>query len=199
MELFKEKRKLPSKTPKSTLTCPSPTGAGFGASASTPFGAAKPAFGASTTSSGGLFGSTTATSGGTTFGGFGASNPNTTSSSAFGGGATGGGMFGNPTKPAFGTGTPTTGGLFGTGNTGTAFGAGTSQPTSVFGGPQSTALGGNNAECQGTGSTPFQAFTEKDTPGSSQTNHFQSISFMQPFQKFSFEVSSIGFWVIVTY
>ena len=170
------------------LITTSPVGSGFGNSASTPFGAAKPAFGANTTSSGGLFGSTTATSGTTAFGGFGSTPANTSSSSGFGGGTAGGGLFGTTPKPAFGAGGSTSGGLFGTSSTGSAFGSGTSQPTNVFGGPQSTALGGTTAECQGTGSTPFQAITEKEQ-GSSQTNHFQSISFMQPYQKYSFEVS----------
>jgi len=186
--LFKQRRTSGMNTREPMLITSSPTGSGFGTSTSTPFGAAKSAFGASTTSSGGLFGSTTATSGTTAFGGFGSTPANTSSSSGFGGGAAGGGLFGNAPKTAFGTGS-STGGLFGTGSTGSAFGSGTSQPTSVFGGPQSTALGGNTPECQGTASTPFQAFTEKDTPGSSQTNHFQSISFMQPYQKYSFEVS----------
>ncbi|MCJ1249171.1 hypothetical protein MMC30_006394 [Trapelia coarctata] len=186
IDLFKQRRTSRRNTIESTLITSS-TGSGFGTSNSTPFGAAKPAFGASTTSSGSLFGSTTATSGTTAFGGFGSTPANTSSSSGFGGGAAGGGLFGTTPKPTFGTGGSTGGGLFGTGSTGSAFGSGTSQPTSMFSGPQSTALGGNTADAPGTGSTPFQAFTEKDAPGNSLTNQFQSISFMQPYQKYSFE------------
>ena len=154
-------------------------GSTFGASGSNPapFGANKPAFGSGTTSGGSLFGSTPS-AGTSTFGGFGA---NTT-------GSTSGGLFGAANKPAFGGAQTSSGGsLFGGGTGG--FGSQTSQPTSAFGAPLSSALGPNNAECQGTGSTPFQAFTEKEGTGN-QTNHFQSISFMQPYKNFSFEVSS---------
>ncbi len=167
---------------------------GFGTNqGSSPFGA-KPAFGAATTSGGGLFGGNTSTAGASTgFGGFGGTNNTTNPTSAFGSNTsnTGGGLFGNAaTKPAFGAGTTSGGGLFGGGNN--AFGATNNQTTSVFGTPQSTALGGNNLECQGTGSTPFQAYTEKEGSGSTQTNHFQSISFMAPYAKFSFEVSDFN-------
>src|ERR1700722_2743703 len=66
--------------------------AGFGA---------KPAFGASTSTGGGLFGSNTATANtGSAFGGFGSTN--TATSSPFGTGSTGGGLFGQANKPAFG-------------------------------------------------------------------------------------------------
>lgn len=41
--------------------------------------------------------------------------------------------------------------------------------------------------CEGTASTPFQAFQEKEGASSSQTNHYQSINFQQPYQKYSFE------------
>ena len=165
---------------------------GFGSNAQQPnqssqsslFGAAKP-FGGTSTSGGGLFGNTTATAGTSTrFGGFGATNTAANTSSPFGGG-TGGGLFGNTaSKPAFGTGGPS-GGLFGAGG----FGTTNTQPTGAFGAPASTALSSVNPQTDGTGSTPFQPFTEKES-GSAQTNHFQSISFMQPYQKFSFEVSS---------
>lgn len=123
-----------------------------------------------------MFGSNTATSGATTgFGGFGGSNANT-----------GGGLFGGGNKPAFGSQPATGGSLFGGPN---AFGSSTNQTTTPFGGaPLSSALGSNNTECQGTGSTPFQAFTEKEGATGNQTNHFQSITFMQPYKNFSFEV-----------
>lgn len=180
-----------SNNPEPSLTnVSSPTGFGTN-QGSSPFGA-KPAFGGATTSGGGLFGSNTSTAGTSTgFGGFGSTNNNTNPTSAFGSSPsnTGGGLFGNAaSKPAFGASTTSGGGLFGGGNN--AFGSTNNQTTSVFGAPPSTALGGNNLECQGTGSTPFQAYTEKEGAGSSQTNHFQSISFMAPYSKFSFEVSS---------
>lgn len=167
---------------------------GFGTNqGSSPFGA-KPAFGGTTTSGGGLFGSNTSTAGTPTgFGTFGATNNTTNPTSAFGSNTntTGGGLFGNAvSKPAFGAGTTSGGGLFSGGNN--AFGATNNQTTSVFGAPQSTALGGNNLECQGTGNIPFQAYTEKEGAGSSQTNHFQSISFMAPYAKYSFEVRRLN-------
>ncbi|KAL9031372.1 MAG: hypothetical protein Q9196_000589 [Gyalolechia fulgens] len=151
---------------------------GFGATGSTasPFGATNTAgFGQNTSSGGGMFGSNTATSGTTGgFGGFGGSNANT-----------GGGLFGGGNKPAFGSQPATGGSLFGGS---TAFGSSTNQTTTAFGGaPLSSALGSNNTECQGTGSTPFQAWTEKEGTTGNQTNHFQSITFMQPYKNFSFE------------
>ncbi len=161
---------------KLELTVVRTTGTGgFGAATTnaSPFGQNRPAFGApATTTSGSLFGSTTATAGSTGgFGGFGSTNNNTS----------GGGLFGAQ-KPAFGGG----GGLFGNSTTpNTGFSLNNNQQTSAF--PISSALGGNNAECQGTGNTPFTAFTEKEATGG-VTNHFQSISFMQPYKNFSFEV-----------
>ncbi len=151
------------------------------------FGAAKP-FGGTSTSGGGLFGNSTATAGSSTgFGGFGANNTTANTSSPFGGASTGGGLFGSTaSKPAFGTG-GSSGGLFGAGG----FGTTNAQPTGAFGAPASTALSSVNPQTDGTGSTPFQPFTEKES-GSAQTNHFQSISFMQPYQKFSFEVGSLS-------
>lgn len=150
------------------------------------FGAAKPFGGGTSTSGGGLFGNSTATTGSSAgFGGFGGSNPTANTSSPFGGATTGGGLFGSTaSKPAFGTG-GSSGGLFGAGG----FGTTNSQPTGAFGAPASTALSSVNSQTDGTGSTPFQPFTEKES-GSAQTNHFQSICFMQPYSKFSFEVSN---------
>lgn len=155
-------------------------GFGVGTTNNAPFGQNRPAFGASTTSSGGgLFGSGTATAGTTSgFGGFGSTTNNNNNSS--------GGLFGSAPKPAFGGGNPS-GGLFG--NTGGGFGStNNQQQTSAFNAPISSALGMNSAECQGTGSTPFSAYTEKEGTGNT-TNHFQSISFMAPYKNFSFEVS----------
>ncbi|KAI9806603.1 MAG: hypothetical protein M1825_006060 [Sarcosagium campestre] len=165
-------------------------GGAFGASNNTaqssPFGGTKP-FGASnTTTGGGLFGNTTATSGaGGGFGGFGGATSNTAqnTSSPFGTGAgtTSGALF---KQPSFGTGTGTTTGtsFFG-GGAGNAFG-GTSSTPGAFGAGASTALTGANMPSEGTASTPYQPFTEKD--GTSQST-FQSITFMAPYQKFSFE------------
>lgn len=97
-------------------------------------------------------------------------------------------MFGSTaSKPAFGNGS-TGGGLFGSTNTG-GFGSTNNQQTSGFG--ASTALNQNNAVCEGTGSTPFSAYTEKEGTGA-MTNHFQSISFMAPYKNFSFEVGNLG-------
>ena len=166
------------------LTAGSTIGSGGFGSASTnttPFGQNRPEFGApaTTTSGGGLFGGGTATAGASGgFGGFGNTSNNNN--------ASGGGLFG-ASKPAFGSGTA--GGLFGGGNTqNNGFGSTNNQQTSAFGAPVSSALGNNNAECQGTGSTPFQALTEKEG-ASSTSNHFQSISFMAPYKNFSFEAS----------
>lgn len=158
-------------------------GLGFGATGSTssPFGGTT-TFGTNTSSGGGMFGSNTATASNSSgFGGFGGNTANT-----------GGSLFGGASKPAFGAQQPSTGGsLFGGGSN--AFGS-NNQTTGAFGAaaPSSTALATNVAECQGTGSTPFQAFSEKDTPSGTQTNHFQSITFMQPYKNYSFEVSHHG-------
>ena len=141
----------------------------------------RPAFGAPATSSsgGGLFGGGTATAGSSGgFSGFGTNNTNN---------ASGGGLFGQGAqKPAFGSGN-TGSGLFGTGNTGGGFGQNNSQTSGAF----STPILGQNAECQGTGVTPFQPFTEKEGAGSA-TNHFQSISCMESYKPFSFEVSALS-------
>lgn len=122
-----------------------------------------------------MFGGNTATSGaGTGFGGFGGSNANT-----------GGGLFGGGNKPAFGSQPAASGSLFGGTST---FGSSNNQSTTSFGGaPLSSALGSNNTECQGTGSTAFSAYAEKETPSGNQTNHFQSITFIHPYKNFSFE------------
>ncbi|CAG8357903.1 unnamed protein product [Penicillium salamii] len=147
-------------------------------------------FGATnTTNSGGMFGNTQTAgatggfgstgfgSGGTT-GGFG-TNTNTTSN-------TGGSLFGASKPAGFGTSTTGTGG-FGSSGGGFGAGAGAAAPTTGFGG-SGTAFSqpGAAATCEGTGSTPFNAFTEKDN-ASSVTNHYQSICFQQPYTKFSFE------------
>ena len=128
-----------------------------------------------------MFGSTTATAGGSgALGGFGGNNTSNNS----------GGLFGGNNKPAFGTGGTTGGSIFGGGSTGSVFGSTSNQPTSAFGAPISSALGLNTVESQGTGSTPFQTHTEKES-GSNLMNHFHSISFMQPYKNYSFEVGCL--------
>lgn len=160
---------------------------GFGANNNTnnsTFGS-KP-FGSSTTG-GGLFGGGGGgATGGSTFGGFGASNTNNTSS-GFGAGASAGtSLFGGANKPAFGGGatTNTGGGLFGGGSTG-GFGSNTTSGGFGSGATGGFGAAGANTTNNGTASTPFQAHTEKD--GTSATQHYQTITFQQPYQNFSLE------------
>ncbi|CAG8976395.1 hypothetical protein HYALB_00012542 [Hymenoscyphus albidus] len=155
------------------------SGGAFG-STSSGFGAAKPAFGAANTSSAGSIfggGSTTATTGGGF--GFGQTPPATTGFGAPA--ASTGGLFG--AKPATSFGAANTN-PFG-GGTSTGFGA--APAASGFGGaPASTALGGVTGTCEGTASTPFQPFVEKEPNSSNnQQNSFQNICFQQPYQKWS--------------
>lgn len=132
-----------------------------------------------------MFGTTTATAGGSGgLGGFGGTNTSNNS----------GGLFGN-NKPAFGTGGTTSGSIFGGGSSSGVFGTTPNQPTSAFGAPISSALGVNTAESQGTGNTPFQVHTEKES-GSNLMNHFHSISFMQPYKNYSFEVGHLNIFDI---
>ncbi|KAF9875976.1 nucleoporin sonb [Colletotrichum karsti] len=163
---------------------------GFGSNTNTTFGAAKPAFGASTSTGGGLFGAnnnttnTTTTSG---FGGFGGGNTTTNTSSPFGG--SGGNLFG-ANKPAFGsttnTTTPASTSLFG-GNTTGGFGA-TTGATGGFGASLNPGIGGNVGDPPGTAITPFQAHQEKETAGAgNQSNSFQNILFQEPYKKWSAE------------
>ena len=160
---------------------------GFGSSNNTTslFGntntANKPAFGSAASTGGNMFGSTqTGTTGG--FGGFGSTGSNTSSGFSFGAKPSG---FGS--TPAT-TNAPTTS-LFGGGNTGTsAFGSNTN--TNTFG-ASGTALSAQGVPpCQGTGSVPFAPHVEKDGNGP-VTNHFQTISFMPPYQAYSLEVSIV--------
>ncbi|KAI5809021.1 nuclear protein 96-domain-containing protein [Peziza echinospora] len=156
------------------------TNTGFGAAANTGFGP-KPTFGTAAPATGtGLFGNTPAAAT-TGFGGFGT---NTAAPGGFGNAnatttpAATGGLYGKP----FGTATSTagtTGGLFNTaGPTNTAFGAG--NPIG-FGNAAATT-----APLSGTSNPVFIATQEKDPAGTSM-NHFQTISFMPAYQKFSLE------------
>ena len=179
------------------------TKVGFGANTSSAFGAPR-AFGQPTTTSGSIFGNT-ATTVGTTgqFPPFGGNTGNNAqqqpTSSSFGGGAstnTGSSIFGGANKSAFGGSGTTGGSIFGT--SGGGFGTSSNATTGAFGAPASSALGAAaTLQSEGTGSSPFHAFTEKET-GNSQTTHYQSISFMQPYQKYSFEVSSACLYTFVS-
>jgi hypothetical protein len=161
---------------------------GFGSTNNTTslFGQNKPAFGSTNTSSApSLFGNNSASTGfGATSGGFG-SNANTgfgaannNTGSAF--------SFGSQTnKPAFGSNTGST--LFGQGGSGTTGGFG---PTNTaFGSASGTALNQAVPPSEGTGVTPFQSTNEKETNGGNIS--YQSISFQQPYQKYSFEVCNL--------
>ncbi|KAF2036819.1 hypothetical protein EK21DRAFT_51552 [Setomelanomma holmii] len=157
---------------------------GFGSNTNTTGAFGSKPFGSSTTG-GGLFGGS---SSGNTFGGFGANNNNnTTSTPAFGASSnTGGGLFGQNKTTGFGASTGG-GGLFGGGNTTGGFGttANNNTATTGFGG----ATGGFGAAAtqpnNGTASTPFQAFSEKD--GTTGTQQYQTITFQQPYQNYSLE------------
>ncbi|BAE58206.1 unnamed protein product [Aspergillus oryzae RIB40] len=153
-------------------------------------------FGTGTSATGGsLFGgnaggttATTTTTGGG-FGGFGS----TGNTGGFGSSnnTTGGGLFGNKTATATGTGTgfgSSTGATGGFGTSGGGFGT---SGTTGFGSGSGTAFQQAVPPSDGTGSTPFSAFTEKDG-NTSVTNHYQSISFMQPYNKYSFEELRLG-------
>ncbi|KAI9678795.1 MAG: hypothetical protein M1817_005853 [Caeruleum heppii] len=164
-------------------------GGGFGNTThqSAPFG------GQAASTSGGLFGSTTQTAPSTGgFGGFGANNASQSTSSPFGGGTATGGLFGSTNKQsAFGSNTASSGsGLFGSSNTGNSgFGSTNAAPTGGFGAVganASTALSASNVQSTGTAGTPFAPFIEKEGTGS-LNNHFQTISFLQPYQGFSLE------------
>lgn len=172
---------------------------GFGATnntpaTSSPFGAAKPAFGAAAPATGGLFGGASNTSAPASSG-FGGGFGNTANSgTGFGGSNTTGGLFGQ-NKPASGFGGTGGSSLFGgaTNNQTTTpgFGASTTGGTPGFGATTATpAFGAATSQQpptnQGTAVTPFSAFIEKDN-ASSTNSHYQSISFMQPYSNFSFE------------
>jgi nuclear pore complex protein Nup98-Nup96 len=160
---------------------------GFGANTSTTgslFGN-KPAsnpFGTTTSNTGGgLFGSSTTNTGGFgATGGFGS----TTSNNAFGGNTGGSGFSFGAAKPAFGA-TANSTPMFGQGGAGTTGGFGAS--SSPFGAAGSgTALSNQSVPpSEGTASTPYAPTLEKEAAGVS--SNYQSINFMPPYQKYSFE------------
>ncbi|KAJ5567240.1 hypothetical protein N7535_006546 [Penicillium sp. DV-2018c] len=152
------------------------------------FGGARPGgFGTTNTSNtGSLFGQNTqatGTGGFGTGGGFGSST-----TGGFGANAntsnTGGSLFGAAKPSAFGTSTGTGG--FGTSGGFGSTAAATPTPSTGFGGG-GTAFSGGLPACEGTGSTPFNPWTEKDAASAGTTNHYQSICLMQPYNKWSFE------------
>ncbi|KAG9730868.1 hypothetical protein KCU59_g12630, partial [Aureobasidium melanogenum] len=167
----------------SNLFGSSTTGGGFGGfgasnnatATSAPFGAAnKPAFGApAPATGGGIFG------GGASSGTFG----NTAATSS---------PFGGATSNTSGFGSGNTGGLFGAAKPATTgfggFGGSTAtQPAANTFGASTTGFGATAQPTNnGTGSTPFSAFIEKDNAANTNS-HYQSITFMQPYQAFSFE------------
>ncbi|KAF2830909.1 hypothetical protein CC86DRAFT_379124 [Ophiobolus disseminans] len=163
-------------------------GGGFGSNTgNTAFGS-KP-FGSSTTG-GGLFGGSST---GTGFGGFGSNNNNNNNASttpAFGASNnTAGSLFGGA-KTGFGASTGTGGGgLFG-GNTGGGFGttaANTNTNTGGFGATGGGFASNQNQPNNGTASTPFSAFSEKDGATGNATSQYQTITFISPYQNYSLE------------
>jgi len=147
--------------------------------------------GTGTTTGGGLFGNTSNNNNTT---GFGASSG---SGGAFGGGGTTGGVFGSGTSSggAFGgfgsNNTSTTTPAFGSSQSKPLFGAGGTGTTASFGGTSNafgsgTALGQNAVPpAEGTNGPPFQPWSEKEANGA--TVNYQTITFMQPYQKYSLE------------
>ncbi|KEQ62662.1 uncharacterized protein M437DRAFT_48873 [Aureobasidium melanogenum CBS 110374] len=183
---------------------------GFGSNQNNTSGFGASAFGSSATNAGNtnntfgqpaassnLFGQST----GTAFG-FG-SNAATATPSTFGAStAPTSSPFGAVNKPTFGA-TPASGGggIFGGGSStfgNNGFGSSNTGGSNTFGGAKPTTTGNTmfgsgtfgNTSTQptnnGTGSTPFSAFIEKDNAANTNS-HYQSITFMQPYQAFSFE------------
>ncbi|KAF2791274.1 hypothetical protein K505DRAFT_326996 [Melanomma pulvis-pyrius CBS 109.77] len=183
-----------------TNTGTSPFG-GNNASTSSPFGGggafgtnnntttafgSKP-FGATTGSN--LFGGGGTGSSGSTFGGFGGGTTANSTTSAFGGGNQSGGIF-SQNKPAFGTSTTGTGTLFGGGSASGGFGA--ANTGTGFGASNTTGFGAQQANQgpqpnNGTASTPFNAFSEKDGTSTNATQQYQTITFQDPYKNYSLE------------
>ncbi|KAJ5264411.1 hypothetical protein N7505_008332 [Penicillium chrysogenum] len=171
------------------------TGGGFGTNTTTQpnalfGGQTRPGgFGTTNTSnSGSLFGGGTQTTGTTggfgTGGGFGSTGTTGGFGSNAGAAPAGGSLFGGAKPTGFGSSTTGTGGFGTSGGFGSA--AATTTPSTGFGG-SGTAFQGALPNCEGTGGTPFSPWNEKDTSSANTTNHYQSICFMQPYNKWSFE------------
>lgn len=140
-------------------------------------------FGTSTNTGGGLFGSSTTPQQNAGFGGSTGGFGNNATTGGFGGNTGGSSFsFGGANKPAFGASSGSTP-LFGQGGTGTTGGFG----SGAFGASGSgTALSSQPVPpSEGTASTPYAPTLEKDA--SNQQSNYQSINFMQPYQKYSFE------------
>ncbi|KAK5359009.1 hypothetical protein LTR20_003283 [Exophiala xenobiotica] len=141
-------------------------------------------FSSSTNTGGGLFGGSTPqqnTGFGSSTGGFG-TTANTGNTGGFGGNAGGSSFSFGANKPGFGSSSNSTP-LFGQGGSGTTggFNAG------AFGAAGSgTALSNQPVPpSDGTASTPYAPTLDKDASG--QQSNYQSINFMQPYQKYCFE------------
>ncbi|OGE51926.1 hypothetical protein PENARI_c011G00527 [Penicillium arizonense] len=171
------------------------TGGGFGANTQTQpnslFGGQNrttTGFGASNNTTGGsIFGGAQSTPTNTGFGGASTGFGSSATGTGFGANAntnTGGGLFG-AAKPTTGFGASATGTGFGGATGGFGSTTNTAAPATGFG-ASGSAFQGSTAACEGTGGSPFNAYTEKDTT-SNATNHYQSIVFQQPYSKFSFE------------
>ncbi|KAJ4371624.1 hypothetical protein N0V83_004844 [Neocucurbitaria cava] len=147
----------------------------------------------SSTTGGGLFGG--GASSGSTFGGFGTQNTNNNNNnnttSAFGSQTanTGGGLFGQNKTTGFGAPATGGGGLFGGGGTTGGFGSTNTNTTTGGFGASTGGFGSTNTPPpnNGTASTPFQAFTEKDGASATATAQYQTITFQQPYQNYSLE------------
>ncbi|PWY87626.1 hypothetical protein BO70DRAFT_198647 [Aspergillus heteromorphus CBS 117.55] len=154
--------------------------------------------GTGTSTGGSLFGSGTGTgtNTATTGGGFGGFGAATNTGGGFGSntgtatGGTAGGLFGNKPAGGFGSSAGTTSG-FGTSGGATGGAGGFGSNASGFGSGTGTAFQQAIPPSDGTGSTPFSAFTEKDNTANA-TNHYQSITFMQPYSKYCFEELRLG-------
>lgn len=145
------------------------------------------AFGSSTNTGSSLFGNNSSNNTTPAFGSGGAGSAfgsGGTSSTAFGSGASSGGGFGG-----FGNNNNAPTSTFGQSQNKPLFGAGGSGTTGSFGNNafgSGTALGQNAvAPSEGTNGPPFQPFSEKEANGT--TANYQTITFMQPYQKYSLE------------
>jgi nuclear pore complex protein Nup98-Nup96 len=162
---------------------------GFGANTNTNKAFGSTPFGSSTTG-GGLFGGGASTGGG--FGGFGASNNNNASSTpAFGASSNnaGGSLFGGAAKTGFGASANAGSGLFGGGG-GSGFGnnnTNTNANTGGFGASGGGFGAAANQPNNGTATTPFTAFSEKDGATGNATQQYQTITFINPYQNYSLE------------